>query len=74
MTLSDMYADQSLRSFERRRDEVVSLVKEATDLHGADEVFQGIVELVSSASTESEFDDAFEVLEYLMSQIPLSIN
>jgi hypothetical protein len=74
MTLNQMFTDESPRSFEQRRDMVVSLVEGATDLRGADRVFCGIVEHVRSAATEHEFDDAFEVLEWAMSGIPLAVS
>jgi hypothetical protein len=73
MTLSEMFTDEEWRTFEQRRDVVVSLVEEATDLQGVDVVFQGIVERVRSASSELEFDDAYEVLEWAMNGIPLAI-
>jgi hypothetical protein len=74
MTLSQMFSDETPRSFEQRRDVVVSLVEGATDLRGADQLFCGIVDLVRSAATEREFDDAFEVLEWAMSGIPLAVS
>jgi hypothetical protein len=74
VTLNEMFTDENSRTFEQRRDEVVSIVEGATDLRGADEVFQGIVERVRAAGSENEFNDAFEVLEWAMSEIPLSVH
>ena len=74
VTLNEMFTDENSRTFEQRRDEVVSIVEGATDLQGADEVFRGIVERVRAAGSENEFNDAFEVLEWAMSEIPLSVH
>ena len=74
MTLNEMFTDENSRTFEQRRDEVVSIVEGATDLQGADEVFRGIVERVRVAGSENEFNDAFEVFEWAMSEIPLSVH
>jgi hypothetical protein len=74
VTLNEMFTDENARTFEQRRDEVVSIVEGATDLLGADEVFRGIVERVRAAGSENEFNDAFEVLEWAMSEIPLSVH
>ena len=74
VTLNEMFTDENSRTFEQRRDEVVSIVEGATDLQGADEVFGGIVERVRAAGSENEFNDAFEVLEWAMSEIPLSVH
>ncbi len=74
MTLSQMFSNDTAASFEQRRDVVISIVEGATDLRGADRVFCGIVDQVRYAETEREFDDAFEVLEWAMSGIPLSVS
>jgi hypothetical protein len=62
MTLSEMFTDQDIRTFEQRRDRVVSIVQEATNLMGADQDLRWFVDSVSTARSETEFEAAFDVL------------
>jgi hypothetical protein len=60
MTLSDMFVDQETQSFEQRRDEVVSIVRAAVDLAGVDRGLASIMQRLTAASDENEFDEAFD--------------
>jgi hypothetical protein len=59
MMLSDMYVDQDASTFEQRRDEVVEIVSSALDMAGADRGLAAIMQRLTIASDEHEFDDAF---------------
>lgn len=71
MTLSDMFSDQDNRTFEERRDEVVALVIEATDLGGPEQHLRQAVRRCRRASSETEFDQAYESLVGAISRAPL---
>ena len=60
MTFDEMFTDQEAGTFIERRDEVVSLVRAATDLLAAERGLQPFVDRLSVASDEREFNDAFE--------------
>jgi hypothetical protein len=67
-----MFSDDDGRSFEERRDEVLSLVSEAIDLNGQDQYLRRSVHRCRRASTEREFDRAYEELVTQISKAPLS--
>lgn len=71
MTLSDMFTEEDTRSFEERRDEVISLVIQATDLDGREQYLRRAVRRCSKAHTEQEFDRAYESLVDAISSAPL---
>ena len=72
MTLREMFSEDDQRSFEERRDEVLSLVIEATDLGGNEQFLRRSVRRCRRASTEREFDQAYEELVGQISRAPLS--
>lgn len=57
---SDMFADQDDQAFEQRRDEVVAIVISAVDLRGVDRGLAAILHRLTTASDETEFDEAFD--------------
>jgi hypothetical protein len=67
-----MFSDDDHRSFEERRDEVLSLVIEATDLSGHEQFLRRAVQRCSRAATEREFDRAYDDLVSQISSAPLS--
>jgi hypothetical protein len=71
VTLRDMFRDDDGRSFEERRDEVVALLIEATDLRGREHHLRRDVHRCGRASTESEFNRAYENLVAAISDTPL---
>jgi hypothetical protein len=71
MTLREMFSEDDDRSFEERRDEVLSLVLEATDLSGQDHYLRRSVHRCRRAATEREFDLAYETLVSEISQAPI---
>ena len=72
MTLSDMFAEEDARSFEERRDEVISIVIQATDLGGREQYLRRAVRRCCKAHTEQEFDRAYETLVDAISSAPLT--
>ena len=62
MTLSDMFVDQDAETFEQRRDEVVDIVSSALDLAGADRGLAAIMQRLTVATDESDFDEAFDAI------------
>ena len=72
MALSDMFTEEDTRSFEERRDEVIALVIEATDLSGREQYLRRAVRRCSKAHSEREFDQAYEELVLEISTAPLS--
>ena len=62
MTLSDMFIDQDAETFEQRRDEVVDIVSSALDLAGADRGLAAIMQRLTVATDENEFDEAFDAI------------
>ena len=60
-----------MRSFEERRDEVISLVIEATDLSGREQYLRRAVHRCRRAPNELEFDQAYETLVSTISSAPL---
>jgi hypothetical protein len=62
MTYSEMFADQDDQSFEERRDEVVAIVSSALDLVGFDRGLSAIMQSLTTASDEREFDQAFDAI------------
>lgn len=71
MTLSDMFTEEDTRTFEERRDEVISLVIQATDLRGREQYLRRAVRRCSKAHSEQEFDRAYESLVDAISSAPL---
>lgn len=72
MTLSDMYAEAQPSTFEERRDEVVAIVKSATDLAGADLSLRSLVDEMSHAMDEQQFDTAFDTLVKAIGDTPIT--
>ena len=62
MTLSDMFIDQDAETFEQRRDEVVDIVSSALDLAGADRGLAAIMQRLTVATDENDFDEAFDAI------------
>ncbi len=73
MTLSEMFAGDETRTFEERRDEVVSLVVQATDLEGHEQYLRRAVARCIHAHSEQEFDQAYQSLVSAISAAPLSV-
>jgi hypothetical protein len=71
VTLSDMFTEEDTRSFEERRDEVIALVIQATDLGGREQYLRRAVRRCRKAHTEREFDRAYESLVDAISSAPL---
>jgi hypothetical protein len=72
VTLSEMFTEEDTRSFEERRDEVIALVIQATDLSGGEHYLRRAVHRCRQAHTEQEFDQAYESLVTEISRAPLS--
>ena len=72
MTLSDMFSEEDTRSFEERRDEVIALIIQATDLGGREQYLRRAVRRCRKAHTEQEFDRAYESLVDDISARPLA--
>jgi hypothetical protein len=60
MTYSNMFADQEAQTFEQRRDEVVAIVSSAVDLAGIDRGLVALLDRLTTANDENEFDEAFD--------------
>lgn len=71
MTLADMFSEEDVRTFEQRRDEVVSLLVQATDLSGRDHYLRRDVNRCRRAHSEREFDTAYESLVSAIATAPL---
>ncbi len=71
MNLSEMFTEEDTRSFEERRDEVIALVIQATDLCGRDQYLRRAVHRCRKAHNEQEFDQAYESLVTAISSAPL---
>jgi hypothetical protein len=71
VTLSEMFSDGDARSFEQQRDEVVSLLLEATDLSGEDQYLRRAVHRCRRAHSERTFDRAYEDLVSAIATTPL---
>jgi hypothetical protein len=72
VTLAEMFTEDDTRSFEERRDEVIALVIQATDLSGRERHLRGAVTRCRRAHSEREFDQAYESLVSAISTAPLS--
>jgi hypothetical protein len=72
VTLRDMFTEDDSRSFEERRDEVISLLVQATDLDGHERYLRRAVHRCRRATDEGEFDLAYESLVTTISTAPLS--
>lgn len=72
MTLSDMFTEEDTRSFEERRDEVIALIIQATDLGGREQYLRRAVHRCRRAHTEQEFDEAYQSLVNAILSAPLS--
>ena len=66
-----MFTEEDTRSFEERRDEVIALVIQATDLGGREQYLRRAVRRCRKAHTEREFDQAYESLVEAISSAPL---
>jgi hypothetical protein len=66
-----MFTDEDTRSFEERRDEVIALIIQATDLGGRERYLRRAVRRCCKAHTEQEFDRAYESLVDAISSAPL---
>jgi hypothetical protein len=66
-----MFTEEDARSFEERRDEVISLVIEATDLSGREQYLRRAVHRCRKAPNEGAFDRAYETLVTTISSAPL---
>jgi hypothetical protein len=73
VTLSEMFTEEDTRTFEQRRDEVIALVIQATDLGGREQHLRGAVHRCRRAHTEQEFDHAYESLVSDISSAQLSL-
>jgi hypothetical protein len=71
VTLSEMFSEEDTRSFEERRDEVIALVIQATDLGGREHYLRRAVRRCSNAHSEQEFDRAYQTLVDAISSAPL---
>jgi len=71
VTLSEMFAEEDTRSFEERRDEVIALVIQATDLGGRERYLGRAVRRCSKAHSEQEFDREYQSLVDAISNAPL---
>ncbi len=71
MTLKEMFSEEDTRSFEQRRDEVVFLLVEATDLSGRDQYLRRAVHWCRRAHSEREFDRAYETVVSAIATAPL---
>ena len=71
VTLSEMFSEDDGRSFEQRRDEVIALVIEATDLSGPEQYLRRTVRRCRRATTEQKFDRAYKSLVAAISEAPL---
>ena len=71
MTLREMFSDEDARSFEQRRDEVVSLLVQATDLSGRDQYLRRAVHRCRRAHSEREFDQAYKTVVSAIATAPL---
>jgi hypothetical protein len=67
-----MFTEEDTRTFEERRDEVIALVIEATDLGGRERYLRRVVHRCRKAHSEQEFDQAYEELVIQISSAPLS--
>jgi hypothetical protein len=59
VTLSEMFVGQDAQTFEERRDEVVSIVRSAMDLAGVDRGLAALMQRLTVATDENQFDDVF---------------
>jgi hypothetical protein len=66
-----MFSEDDARSFEQRRDEVLALVIEATDISGPEQYLRRSIRRCRRASTEQKFDRAYESLVAAISEAPL---
>ena len=67
-----MFSEEDTRSFEERRDEVIALVIQATDLNGQEHYLRRAVHRCHRAHSEREFDQAYESLVRAISSATLS--
>jgi hypothetical protein len=66
-----MFTEDDVRTFEEKRDEVITLLVEATDLDGHDRYLRRAVHRCRRASSEREFDQAYESLVSAISSAPV---
>ncbi len=71
VTLGAMFSDEDTRTFQQRRDEVVALLLQATDLSGQDRYLRRAVSRCQRADTEREFDRAYEAVASGIATAPL---
>jgi hypothetical protein len=67
-----MFTEEDTRSFEQRRDEVIAIVIQATDLGGREQYLRRAVRRCRNAHTEQQFDRAYESLVDAISAVPLA--
>jgi hypothetical protein len=71
LRLSEMFDGEEGLTFEQQRDEVLSLVEQAADLHGPDVYLRRAVHRCRKADNELEFNEAYESLTDAISSAPL---
>jgi hypothetical protein len=69
-----MFTEEDTRSFEERRDAVIALVIQATDLGGREQYLRRAVRRCRKAHTEQRFDRAYESLVDAISSAPCRHN
>ncbi len=70
VTLGAMFSDGDTRTFQQRRDEVVSILLQATDL-GDDQYLRRAVHRCRRAHSERQFDRAYASLASAIATAPL---
>ena len=71
VTLDAMFSDGDTRTFQQRRDEVVSILLQATDLSGDDQYLRRAVHRCRRAHSERQFDRAYASLASAIATAPL---
>ncbi len=72
LSLSEMFAEGDGRTFEEQRDEVLSLVVQATDLAGKEQYLRRDVHRCREAHDAHEFDSAYESLVEKITRTPIA--
>ena len=72
VTLNETFTEEETRSFEERRDEVIALVIQASNLNGREHQLPSAVHRCRRAHTERQFDQAYESLVEALTSAPLS--
>ncbi len=71
VTLGEMFSGGDTRTFQQRRDEVVSILLQATDLSGDDQYLRRAVHRCRRAHSERQFDRAYASLANAIATAPL---